>query len=286
VTNAGGGALSFTVSDDAPWLSATPGSGSAPATLAVAPSIAGLGPGTYGATVTVTAPGVSGSPRTVSITLTVTAPPTSALGQVAAYGFEETSGTGVVDGSGNGHVGTITGATRSPSGRFGSALSFDGINDWVTIPDANPLDLTTGITMSAWVNPTAVGAIYRTVLMKEQPGGLIYTLYAGEGTGKPSGHIFTALEQRVSGTANTATNTWTHLATTWDGSTLRMFVNGVQVGTNAVTGPIRTSTGMLRIGGTAVWSEWFSGRIDEVRLYNRALSAAEIQGDMTRAVTG
>ncbi len=171
------------------------------------------------------------------------------------------------------------------SGRFGSALSFDGINDWVTIPDANPLDLTTGVTMSAWVNPSAVGSAYRTVLMKEQPGGLIYTLYAGDGTGKASGHIFTTSEQRATGTANTPVNAWTHLASTWDGATLRIFVNGAQVGTRAVSGTLRTSTGVLRIGGTAVWPEWFAGRIDEVRVYSRALSVAEIQGDMTRAVT-
>jgi glucose/arabinose dehydrogenase/PKD repeat protein len=286
VTNAGGGALNWAASDDAPWLTVTPGSGSAPATLSVAPSIAGLAPGTHTATVTVTAAGVSGSPKTIGVTLTVTAQPATPPGLVAAYGFDEASGAGVVDGSGNGLNGTLTGATRSTGGRFGSALSFDGVNDWVTVPDANALDLTTGLTMSAWVNPTAIGSIYRTVLMKEQPGGLIYTLYAGEGTGKPSAHIFTTSEQRASGPTNTAPNTWTHLASTWDGTTLRTYVDGIQVGTRAVGGTLRTSTGVLRIGGTGVWAEWFAGRIDEVRIYNRALTGAELQGDMTRGVAG
>ena len=51
--------------------------------------------------------------------------------------------------------------------------------------------------------------------------------------------------------------------------------------------PIRASTGVLRIGGDSIWSdEWFSGLIDEVRLYNRALTAAEIQADMTKPVSG
>ena len=286
VTNAGGGSLSFTVSDDAPWLTVTPGDGSAPSTLSVEPSIAGLARGTHEATITVTAAGVSGSPRTIDVSLTVTEQPATPPGLVAAYGFEEPSGSGVTDGSGNGLNGTLTGATRSAAGRFGSALSFDGSGDWVTVPDANALDLTTGVTMSAWVNPSAVGSAFRTVLMKEQPGGLIYTLYAGDGTGKPSGHVFTTSEQRATGPANTALNTWTHLASTWDGATLRMFVNGEQVGTRAVAGTLRTSSGALRIGGNGVWTEWFSGRIDEVRLYNRALSVAEIQGDTTRAVAG
>ena len=152
------------------------------------------------------------------------------------------------------------------------------------MPDANALDLTTGVTMSAWVNPTALGSIYRTVLMKEQPGGLIYTLYAGDGTGKPSGHVFTTSEQRATGPTNTPLNTWTHLATTYDGATLRTYVNGTQVASRALTGTLRTSTGVMRIGGNGIWAEWFAGRIDEVRLYNRALTAAELQGDMARAV--
>jgi glucose/arabinose dehydrogenase len=287
VSNSGGGTLSFTVSDDAPWLSVSPGSGSAPATVAVSPSIAGLARGSYTATVTVTAAGAAGSPKTVGVTLTVDPPrPTTPPGLVAAYGFEEPSGTGVTDATGHGHAGTISGATRSTGGRFGSALSFDGVNDWVTVPDHNALDLTTGVTMSAWVNPTALGSVYRTVLMKEQPGGLIYTLYAGDGTGKPSGHIFTTSELRATGPTNTALNAWTHLASTWDGTTLRTYVNGTEVAGRAVAGTLRTSTGVLRIGGTGVWPEWFAGRIDEVRLYSRALTAAEIQGDMTRAVTG
>ena len=51
-----------------------------------------------------------------------------------------------------------------------------------------------------------------------------------------------------------------------------------------MTGAIKTSTGALRIGGNSIWGEYFSGSIDEVRIYNRALSAAEIQTDMNTAV--
>jgi hypothetical protein len=59
------------------------------------------------------------------------------------------------------------------------------------------------------------------------------------------------------------------------------------VGSRAVTGNIKTSTGVLRIGGNGTWGdEWFAGLIDEVRVYNKALTAAEIQSDMTRPVSG
>jgi hypothetical protein len=96
--------------------------------------------------------------------------------------------------------------------------------------------------------------------------------------------VYTSAENRATGTANTALNAWTYLAATWNGTTLRLYVNGVEVGSRALTGTIRTSTGVLRIGGNTVWSEWFRGLIDEVRVYNRALTLQEIQGDMGKAV--
>ncbi len=81
-------------------------------------------------------------------------------------------------------------------------------------------------------------------------------------------------------TAQLPLNAWTHLAATHDGTTLRLYVNGVQVGSRPVAGALLTSTGALRIGGNSIWGEFFQGRIDEVRIYNRALSAAELQTDM------
>jgi len=62
-------------------------------------------------------------------------------------------------------------------------------------------------------------------------------------------------------------------------------VNGVQAGSRAQTGAAAVSASPLRIGGNGIWGDVFAGRIDEVRIYNRALSQAEIQGDMSRPVT-
>jgi len=62
-------------------------------------------------------------------------------------------------------------------------------------------------------------------------------------------------------------------------------VNGTQVATRSISGQITPTTGALRIGGNSIWSEWFQGAVDEVRIYNRALSQGEIQTDMTTALT-
>jgi Concanavalin A-like lectin/glucanases superfamily len=204
---------------------------------------------------------------------------------VGAWGFDET-GTTVTDSSGRGNTGTIAGATRTPSGRFGSALTFDGINDWVTVPDSASLDLSTRATLEAWVNPTALGSDWRTVLLKEQPGQLVYALYANNDLTRPSGHLFTTGDLFSSGTAALPLNTWSHLALTWDGTTLRLYVGANQVASRALTGTLVNSTGALRFGGNGVWREWFAGRIDEIRVYDRALTQQELQTDMTTSITG
>ena len=161
--------------------------------------------------------------------------------------------------------------------------SFDGTNDMVSVADSASLDLERGMTLEAWVRPTAIGSTWRTVLVKEQPKHLSYALYAGNGNGKTSGHVFTSRDRALAGTALTK-NRWTHLATTWDGSTLRVWVDGKQVASEALGGTAKVSNGSLRIGGNTVWAEWFKGQIDEVRVYNRALDAGEIATDMATPI--
>ena len=67
-------------------------------------------------------------------------------------------------------------------------------------------------------------------------------------------------------------------------TTLRLYVNGALAVSTSVAGPLATSSGPLRIGGNSIWPEWFSGLIDEIRIYNRALSQLEIQTDMAAAI--
>ncbi len=218
----------------------------------------------------------SASQTTTSTAITVTvsnsAGPPLGLGLVAAYGFDAGSGSSAADSSGKGNVGSISGAVWSGAGRFGSALSFDGVNDWVTVPDASTLDLTTGMTLEAWVRPSALGG-WRTVVFKERPGGVVYGLFADQAGSRPLGQVFIGSERNAVGTAALPLNAWTHLATTYDGSWLRLYVNGSLASSLAVSGAMAASTGVLHLGGNSVWGEWFAGLIDEVRIYDRALSA-------------
>lgn len=206
-------------------------------------------------------------------------------GLVAAYGFNENTGATTVDASGNNLTGSISGATWTTAGRNGNALTFDGLNDMVTIADAAVLDVTR-VSLMAWVRPTSLGD-WRTAIIKESPAsGLAYALYAEDQASRPAAYVnLGGNDREARGTAALAVNTWTHIAMTFDGANLRVYVNGVLVRTQAFSGNIVTSNLPLRVGGNNVWGEFFAGQIDDVRVYNRALSLAEVQASMNAAVT-
>ena len=216
------------------------------------------------------------SPASVTITVG-----NAGTGLVAAYGFEETSGNTAADASGLGNGGTISGATHV-TGKFGNGLAFNGTSALVSIADSASLDVTSAVTLEAWVYPTALSG-WRDVIFKNTD---IYFLMGCTPTGSAPGFGGTFTSANAYGTGALPLNAWSHLAGTYDGTTMRLYVNGVLVSSQAQTGPIATSTGALSIGGDTTAGQYWSGMIDEVRVYNRALSAAEIQSDMGTPVVG
>jgi concanavalin A-like lectin/glucanase superfamily protein len=119
------------------------------------------------------------------------------------------------------------------------------------------------MTLEAWVNPAAASG-WETIVMKERgnagEGLLAYALYARDGapraggTAGPAGYlrvnpVATTTDRGVRGPAAIPLNTWTHLATTYDGANMRFYVNGVLVWTTAGSGSINVANGAFRIGG-------------------------------------
>ncbi len=207
-------------------------------------------------------------------------------GLVAAYSFNEGSGTTVADSSGNGNNGTISGATWTSAGKFGSALSFNGKSSRVVVNDSTSLHLSSGMTLEAWVSPTSVPTFWQDIIYKQND---IYFLEAGSSLSKnpPAvGATFSSHgDQFLAGASTLLANQWTHLAATYDGATLRLYVNGAQVASRAMSDSVTSSSSPLQIGGDSAFGQYFKGIIDEVRIYNRALAPAEIQNDMTAAIS-
>ncbi|MCA9133655.1 MAG: DUF4082 domain-containing protein, partial [Planctomycetales bacterium] len=126
--------------------------------------------------------------------------------------------------------------------------------------------------------------------MKERgSNGLAYGLYASDNTANPpAGYIHTNGSDRGAvGTSALTVNSWNHLATTYDGQSLRLYVNGALVTSHEVSGNISTSGQPLRLGGNTVFAdEYFSGLIDDVRIYNRPLTHGEVLYNMSTPVGG
>src|SRR6185295_8308444 len=145
----------------------------------------------------------------------------------------------------------------------------------------------TGMTLEAWVRPASLTG-WQTILYKERPGtepGLTWGLYSSDNNAPPAVYAASAANAwgHSTGTSVLALNTWTHLAGTYDGATLRLYVNGTLVRSTAFAGSMLVSPAPLRIGGNSIsvpfGGQFFKGLIDEVRIYNRALTLTEIQSD-------
>jgi Concanavalin A-like lectin/glucanases superfamily len=130
------------------------------------------------------------------------------------------------------------------------------------------------MTLEAWVSPVQVSSALRHVIYK---GNAYYLEATSTHGGAPAaGGSF----GEADATAPLTATKFAHLAVTYDRLTLRLYVNGVQVSSVARAASIAASTTPLQIGGDTTYGQYFKGRIDEVRVYNRALSQAEIQADM------
>jgi hypothetical protein len=198
-------------------------------------------------------------------------------GLVLELHFNELSGSTVYDLSGYNNNGTIYGATRVQEG-FGRALSFDGVDDYVEIPDAPSLQITSAITISAWLKfPVGVEG-GKGVVQKYPTNDYDYMLYLSA-TGYPSIYIKNqaGTDFSIGYSVNHIDNNWHQWVGTFDGRYLKIYVDGILRNTTDTGGTtIRVTSGqplhiMHGFGG------YLRGFVDEVLIYNRALSESEIK---------
>ena len=233
--------------------------------------------------ITVTATDAAGNTASDTLEISYT-PPDNSGGLVAAYDFDQGTGNTLPDVSGGGNDGTISGASWT-SGRTGGGLSFDGIDDRVMVASSASLELGAQMTLEAWVRPTTEQFDRRTVVYRE---GNMYSLYAGHNSRRslrPSSSIRVGSSPRsVNSGVSLEPGAWTHLAATYDGARFHLYIDGISVASRDLTGDIKPSTDPLWIGGNGPLGQYFNGLIDDLRIYNRALSQAEIQADMVTPV--
>jgi hypothetical protein len=201
------------------------------------------------------------------------------------FGLEEGSGTTTADTSGNGNTGTLSGSpTWTTSGKYGKAISFDGTDDYVEVPNSASLVQTT-FSIEFWAKPSSFTQYKRWMGKDTTPWGgnyygwIVLWSYAG------SSAVYLALEnggvnganEKISQLVTVSLSTWVHLAFTFDGSYIYAYKNGVLFGSAVAVGTwtFATSTGPFRLGRD-YGTDYFNGILDEVHFYNRALSSGEV----------
>ena len=214
------------------------------------------------------------------MTVTVANNGVSTAGLKAAYGLDETTGTVAVDSSDNHANGTTVGTTWT-TGRFGGAALFDGTADRIDLPALGTF-YKAAFTLEAWVRKQGAKKDVAVVGAWDSSGGpMIWVDYSSGRYKLTLGNSGTTYLD--SGRAP-AVDVWEHVAATYDGSTARFYVDGVEVASSPFTGNVGNATAW-RIGAyDATPFGFFDGLIDNVRIYGRALSANEIQTDMASRI--
>lgn len=172
-----------------------------------------------------------------------------------------------------GHLCTVAGATWTPQGR-----KFDGTDDYISVPDHSSLDITSAITVMAWARFNNIPLGNEIALNKEGAYRAIVSPEVDDDQPCFRVYIGGAWRNVIADTVLT-TDTFYHIVGTYDGSYIRIYVNGVEDATPvSQSGNIATSANDLVIGDYVAGGGWnFAGCIGEVLIYNRALTLQEIQ---------
>lgn len=213
------------------------------------------------------------SAPTPSFSINDAIPETTDGNTVGLWHFQEGSGSSISDSSGNGYTGSASNVGWTP-GKFGPAGNFNGSNAVVGIGNSSAFN-PSNITVEAWIYPTNVnGGGEESILRKSvssSDSGLIYDfilqqdgvylrLNGNNGFAKSNTHL--------------QNNQWYHVAGTYDGSTIKIYINGVLDNSVSYNVPLRPSSGNLYIGGDGQNNnKYFFGYIQDVRISNIARSS-------------
>jgi len=212
----------------------------------------------------------------------------------AHYPLTEDTGNVALDYSGNGNDGSITGAgpagTGTVAGPFGnSAYDFDATGDTIDIGDPTELqgpNIGNSITLSGWIKPDVVSDGHYIIAKASNSSSDVYRLQA------TSSGVFAVIDSTSTSGGSLSDNTWAFCAMTYDSSNIRVYLDGVEVGSiSANEGTIDSTASPVAIGSRGGDSSFSNKSLADIRIYSRALSPQEIQalyqaGERSEAVFG
>jgi hypothetical protein len=200
---------------------------------------------------------------------------TPSSGLAGYWKLDEVVGTSASDSSGGGNDGTLVNGALWAAGKIDGGLDFDGVDDYVDIANDSAFDLSAAVTVAAWIKVDTFTKLWQSIVTK---GDGTWRLMRNDATNnlKFSG---TGLSPNgATGSVNVNDGLWHHAVGVYDGSKMYLYIDGNEDASVAVTGTLATNDFNVFIGENAqTVNRHFDGMIDDVRIYNRALSAAEIK---------
>jgi len=205
----------------------------------------------------------------------------SDLGLVGYWPMNEGTSTRAKDFSGSGNNGVLTSFPTNPTwvdGRRGKALNFDGSDDFINLQDSTSLDLTTRATISVWVKLDKNNNTNGQAIIGRNTNGYILAIYSPTYGVTANRNKITWSKNGVDEIVSNSTVTlgrWFHIVATHDNGTRKIYVNGLEDGTGSAKANFNALSDAMFIGKQSAAGWNFQGTIDDLRLYNRALSASE-----------
>ncbi len=196
-------------------------------------------------------------------------------GLVGWWKFDESQGKTAKDSSGNNHGGTLVGKAKWAKGRIGGAVALDGAGSFVQIADKAAFDMADQITIATWVNIHSVPAEWMAIVTKGDSAWRLSTLMRERQV-----HFTVNNSSTVVFNSSTTINAgeWHHLAAVYNGSVMQLYVDGRLDATQPWTGGIGKNDADVLIGENVEQpNRCFDGLIDDVRIYNYALSESQIK---------
>ncbi len=200
--------------------------------------------------------------------------------------FEDGTGKVAEDKSGNGNDGTLEGDTKWIDGKYGKAISLNGKDSGVTVPDSDSLDTPDEITVEAWLYPLSANVDYPEIVLKGY--GTAFELCVLKDLSVDWEFHLGGWKTINGGAGAISLKEWFHAAGTYDGKATKIYVNGVEKGTAAHSGAFGVNDDPVLVGYRLAQMQtadmFFDGIIDDVAIYNRALTEKEIRADMEQGV--
>ncbi len=207
--------------------------------------------------------------------------PSTTESRVSLWPLNEPNGTLAADTTGTAPGTYLNGPTLGVTGILAgsTAASFDGVNDYVAISPPLPLNTKAGVTLEAWIKPDALqGSVIRRntsyELRAQSDGSILFRVWVGE-----SVQSLTTAKSMIS------TNNIHQLAATYDGASMRIYIDGEQVASRSQAGRITNGSSTLYIGWNDGGETYFDGIIDDPAIYSEALSADTVLNNFERGDT-